>query len=142
MAEEWRLTIAFTGHPGTGRRFSGDRQAREALRGRFGDDIAISAEKRRIFLYTERAGVASAAELVARQVLAQQGLSADIRLDRWDPSGQAWRDARSSEPEQDAAPPAADAGSPGSVPVPMPSAMAEALGTVISGGLDVLGMIP
>ena len=139
MAEEWRLTIDFTGHPGTGRRFSGDRQAREVLRGRFGDDVAISAEKRRIFLYTGRAGVASEAELVARQVLAQQGLSADIRLERWDPSGRAWRDARSSEPEQDAAPSAADAGSPGQAP--MPSAMAEALGTVISGCLDVLGMI-
>ncbi len=138
MAEEWRLSIDFTGHPGTGRRFSGDRQARELLRGRFGDDITMSAEKKRIFLYTERADAATEAELVARQVLAEQGLSADIRLDRWDPSGQAWRDARSAAPEQDAAPPAADAGSPG----PMSSPTADAIGTVISGGLDILGMIP
>jgi hypothetical protein len=44
--------------------------------------IVISAEKTRIFLYTGRAGAAREAELAARQVLAQQGLSADVRLDR------------------------------------------------------------
>jgi hypothetical protein len=27
---------------------------------------------------------------LAREVLAQQGLAADIRLDRWDPSREAW----------------------------------------------------
>jgi hypothetical protein len=27
---------------------------------------------------------------MAREVLAQRGLVADIRLDRWDPSSQAW----------------------------------------------------
>jgi len=140
MAEEWRLSIDFTGHPGAGRRFYYGREAREVLRSRFGDDIVISAEKRRIFLYTEHAGVAREAELAARQVTAQQGLSADIRLDRWDPSDQVWRDAQSNEPEQDAAPLAADAGSPGHVP--MPSAMVEALATMIMGGLDVIGLIP
>jgi hypothetical protein len=140
MAEDWRLSIDFAGHPGAGRQFFRGRQAREVLRRRFGGDIVISAEKTRIFLYTGHAGVAEEAEVAARQVLAQQGLSADIRLDRWDPSDQVWRNARSDEPEQDAAAPAADAGSPGRAP--MSSAMVEALGTMIAGGLDVIGMIP
>lgn len=140
MAGEWRLSIDFTGHPGTGRRFFRRRQAREVLRSRFGDDIVISAEKRRIFLYAGRAAVAREAEFAARQVLAQHGLSADIRLDRWDPSGQAWRDARSGAPEQDAAALAADAGSPGSVP--MTAEMVEALAHMISGVIDLIGMIP
>ncbi len=138
MAEDWRLSIDFAGHPGAGRRFYRGRQAREALRSRFGGDIVISAEKRRLLLYTEHAGVAREAELAAQQVLAQQGLSADVRLDRWDPSDQVWRNARSNEPEQDAAPLASRAGSPG----PMPSAMVEALATMIASGLDVIGMIP
>jgi hypothetical protein len=139
MAEEWRLSIDFAAHPSTGRRrvYRG-RQAREVLRSRFGGDVAISAEKNRIFLYTGRAGVAREAELAARQVLDRQGVSADIRLDRWDPIGQVWRNARSNEPEQDAAPLADDAGGAG----PMPSAMVEALAAMIAAGLDVVGMIP
>jgi hypothetical protein len=140
MPEEWRLSIDFTNHPGTGRQFHRGRQAREVLRRRFGDDMVISAEKRRIFLYTGNAGVAREAELAAWQVLAEQGLSADIRLDLWDPSDQVWRDARSNEPEQDAAPLAADAGSPGHDP--MTPEMAEALATIISGSLDAIGLIP
>jgi hypothetical protein len=139
MAEEWRLSIDFTGHPGTGRRFYRGKQAREVLRSRFGEDIVISAEKGRIFLYTAHPGAATEAQLAARQVLAEQGLSADIRLDRWDPSGQVWRDAQSNDPEH-AASQTVEAGSSGDVP--MSSAMSEALGTVIAGGLDVIGLIP
>ena len=139
MAEEWRVSIDFAGDPGTGRRgVYRRRQARKVLRSRFGGNAAISADKSRIFLYAGRADVAREAELAARQVLARQGLIADIRLDRWDPIGQVWRNARSHEPEQDAAPLAADAGSPG----PMPSAMVEALAAMIAGGLDVVSMIP
>ena len=140
VAEEWRLSIDFTGHPGAGKRFYCGTEAREVLRGRFGDDIVISAEKARIFLYTGRAGAAREAELAARQVLAQQGLSADVRLDRWDPSDQVWRDARSDVPEHDAGPLPADAGNPGYVP--MPSAAAEALATMIVAGVDVIGLLP
>ena len=140
VAEEWRLSIDFTGHPGAGRRFYRSKQAREVLRSRYGDYIVISAEKTRIFLYTGRAGAAREAELAARQVLAQQGLSADVRLDRWDPFDQVWRDAWSGEPEHDAGPLPADAGNPGYVP--MPSATAEALATMIVAGVDVIGLIP
>lgn len=50
VAEEWRLSIDFTGHPGAGKRFYCGTEAREVLRSRFGDDIVISAEKTRIFL--------------------------------------------------------------------------------------------
>jgi hypothetical protein len=41
-------------------------------------------------LYAATADAAATAEAVAREVLAQQGLAADIRLDRWDPASQAW----------------------------------------------------
>lgn len=59
-------------------------------------------------------------------------------MDRWDPSDWVWRSAGSNEPEQDAAPLASRAGSPG----PMPPAMVEALATIIASGLDFIGMIP
>lgn len=139
MSEEWRLSINFAGHPGTGKRFYAGMEAREVLRSRFGDDIVISAEKTHIFLYTGHWEAAEEAQLAARQVLAQQGLSAAIRLDRWDPTDQVWRDARSDQPEQDdAGPLTADAGKP----VPDRSATAEALANIIAGGIDVIGFIP
>ena len=43
-----------------------------------------------MFLYAGTADAAATAEGMAREVLAQQGVVADIRLDRWDPSRQAW----------------------------------------------------
>lgn len=133
MAEEWRLSIDFSDHAGAGRLLDRDGQACEMLRMRFGDDIAISAEEKRIFLYAERGAVVREAELATRQVLAQHDLSADFRLDLWDPSGQVWRDAQSGEAEQDAAPVAADAVSPG--PRFWSWEMVEAISTVIADGL-------
>jgi len=41
-------------------------------------------------LYAATADAAAAAEGMAREVLAQQGLAADIRLEQWDQSRQAW----------------------------------------------------
>ena|SRR5215472_39228 len=140
VPDEWRLSIDFTGHPASGKRFSRGMAARKVLRGRFRDDIVISAEKTPIFVYTRRADVAGEAELAARQVLAQRGLIAGVRLDRWDPSDQVWRDAWSDQPEQNGGPLAADAGKPGYVP--MPSATSEALATMILAGLDLIGLIP
>jgi hypothetical protein len=69
-------------------------QDRRLLRSRVGDDVVISAEDRRIFGY---AGTAEA-EHAAREVLAQQNLTAAVRFERWDPSGQVWRDARAWAP--------------------------------------------
>ena len=43
-----------------------------------------------VFLYAATADAAATAEGMAREVLAQQGLVAEIRLDQWDPSRQAW----------------------------------------------------
>lgn len=41
-------------------------------------------------MYAATADAAATAEGMAREVLAQQCLVAEIRLDRWDPSGRAW----------------------------------------------------
>ena len=126
MSEEWRLSIGFTDQPGAGKRFYYATATRKVLRSRFGDDVVISAEKSRIFLYTGSTDVGREAELASRQVLAQQGLLADIRLDRWDSADQVWRDAWSDEPEPDAP------GSPGAEPG-NPAATAEALTSIIGG---------
>lgn len=77
---------------------------RDLLRSRVGEQISVTAGKTGIFLYAATADAAGTAEGRAREVLAEQGLAADIRLDRWDPSRQAWVDVR-TEPLDDAAAP-------------------------------------
>jgi hypothetical protein len=62
----------------------------DLLRSRAGEDVSVTAGKTGVFLYAATADAAATAEGTAREVLAQQGLVADIRLDRWDPSSQAW----------------------------------------------------
>jgi hypothetical protein len=62
----------------------------DLLRSRAGEDVSVTAGKTGVFLYAATGHAAATAEGMAREVLAQQGLVADIRLDRWDPSRQAW----------------------------------------------------
>jgi len=62
----------------------------DLLRSRVGEDVCVTAGKTGVFLYAATADAAATAENMAREALAQQGLVADIRLDRWDPSHQAW----------------------------------------------------
>lgn len=62
----------------------------DLLRSRAGEDVSVTAGKTGVFLYAATAGAAAIAEGMAREVLAEQGLVADIRLDRWDASREAW----------------------------------------------------
>ena len=57
----------------------------------------MTTGKAGIFLYAATEDAAGTAERTAREVLAQQGLAADIRLERWEPSRGAWLDVRSGE---------------------------------------------
>ena len=62
----------------------------DLLRSRAGGDVSVTVGKTGVILYAATADAAATAQDMARQVLAQQRLVADIRLDRWDPSRQAW----------------------------------------------------
>jgi hypothetical protein len=109
MAEEWRVSLIFDDRSGQGKR----RAVRDLLRRRLGDGIAVSGEKTRIFLYAGSASAAEEAEYAARDVLAQESLSADFRFECWDPVGEAWRDARTEPRDPAAGPPADDDGERG-----------------------------
>jgi hypothetical protein len=106
MADEWRVTLIFDDRSATGKRTA----VRGLLRRRLGDDIAVSGDKARIFLYAGTAKAAEEAEYAARDVLAQESLSAETRFECWDPAGQAWRDARSGPSDVAAGLPAEDDG--------------------------------
>ena len=89
MDEEWRVSLIACGQLASGKPVFAD-SVRDLLRSRAGEDVSVTARKKRVFLYAATADAAATAEGMAREVLAQQGLVADIRLDRWDPSRQAW----------------------------------------------------
>src|SRR5919204_6568003 len=103
MAEEWRVTLIFDDRSAAGKRAA----VRDLLRRRLGDDVTVSGETR-IFLYAGAAKDAEEAEYAARDVLAQESLSADIRFECWDPAGQAWRDARAGASDPATGLPAVD----------------------------------
>lgn len=134
MAEEWRVCLIFNDHSGA-RKKSSYRTVRDLLRSRLGGAISVSAaDKMQIFLYAGTAGEAESAERVARDVLAEQSLLADSRLERWDPSGPAWRDVRAGGRTAPLpALPAAQAEKPGKRRL---AAAADALGNAVEGFLD------
>jgi hypothetical protein len=100
--EEWRVSLIVHGQLASGKPVSPD-IVRDLLRSRVGAEISVSAGKAGIFLYAATADAAGIAERIAHEVLAGQGLAADIRLERWDPSCQAWLDVRTELPGDAAA---------------------------------------
>ena len=89
MDEEWRVSLIACGHLASGKCAFADSVC-DLLRSRAGEDVSVSAGKTGVFLYAATADAAATAEGMAREVLAEQGLVAEIRLDRWDPSRRAW----------------------------------------------------
>ena len=83
MAEEWRVSLVIGGGGST---VKGSRY-RDLLRARLGDDVAVSAGKTHLFLYAGSAKAADEAGQVARAVLEEHGQFAEVRVERWDPSG-------------------------------------------------------
>jgi len=99
MAEEWRVSLVIGGGGST---VKGSRY-RDLLRARLGDDVAVSAGRMHLFLYAGSAKAADEAGQVARAVLEEHGQFAEVRVERWDPSGGEWRDP--DEPAEHEDPP-------------------------------------
>jgi hypothetical protein len=97
VAEEWRVSLTFSGPSGA--RHYDNAAIRAQLRKRLGKHITISGEKAHIHLYAPTMETAEEAEQVAREVLGQQSLYADSRLLRWDPVRKVWQDARTDLPD-------------------------------------------
>ena len=90
MDEEWRVSLIACEQLASGEKPVFPDSVCDLLRSRAGEDVSVTAGKTGVFLYAATADAAATAEGMAREVLAQQGLVADIRLDRWDPSREAW----------------------------------------------------
>jgi hypothetical protein len=63
------------------------------VRERLGKGVVVTRDGSRLFAYTATENAARAAELVVRELLADDGLTADVRVTRWHPVGEDWRDA-------------------------------------------------
>jgi hypothetical protein len=87
--EEWRVSLIASGQLASGKPVFADSVC-DLLRSRAAEGVSVTAGKTGVFLYAATADAAATAEAMAREVLAQQGLAVDIRLDRWDPSSEAW----------------------------------------------------
>jgi hypothetical protein len=87
--EEWRVSLVDCVQLAGGTPASAN-TVRDLLRDRLGEEVSVSAGKTGVFLYTATAEAAATAENAAREVLAEQGLVAGIRLEQWEPSRRAW----------------------------------------------------
>jgi hypothetical protein len=60
---------------------------------RLGDRVIVTRDGERMYVYTQSAGALREAERVVGEVLAEDGLSAEVRRRRWNPSERFWQDA-------------------------------------------------
>jgi hypothetical protein len=90
--EEWRVEVELDderhGYPLTERLRAHDLD--DEARERLGDRVIVTRDGSRVFLYTQTADAAREGERVVRELLDADGLTADIRLTRWDEERDAW----------------------------------------------------
>lgn len=101
MSDEWRVEVDLDDEQHgfkLGERLRSldlDDEARDRL----GDRVIVTRDGRRMFLYAQTEEQARAAERVARELVAEEGLTAEISLTRWHPDEDAWKDASIPMPE-------------------------------------------
>jgi hypothetical protein len=96
MVEEWRVTVTPAEEDDTALLLSALRRHEAAAdgRGRLGERIAVSGGEGHVFLYADSDGAAREAEQVVSGVLSEQGIKAEVALDRWHHAAEEWEDAR------------------------------------------------
>ena len=72
-----------------------DDEARERL----GEDVVVTRDGSRLFAYTSTEAQAREAERVLSELVADEGLTADVGVTRWHPVAEEWRDASLGLPE-------------------------------------------
>jgi hypothetical protein len=106
--DEWRVEIDLDDEEhgyGLGERLR-SRALDDEARKRLGGRIMVTRDGPRVFLYTGSEGEAREAERIARELVTDEGLTAEVRATRWHPVEEAWKDAsiplpRSEEEERE-----------------------------------------
>jgi hypothetical protein len=60
---------------------------------RLGGRVIVTRDGEKIYVYASSAEAAREAERVVREVLAEEGLAAEVRRRRWNPAQRFWQDA-------------------------------------------------
>lgn len=93
MVADWRVTVELHSASRTARAVL-RRQVADGIRDRLGQLAAVSSPGRsELFVYADTEAVAGEAAQVARDVLGNGGLQAEVRLDRWNPLTAEWDDS-------------------------------------------------
>jgi hypothetical protein len=93
--DEWRVEVDLD-DPDHGYRLSERLRALDLdaeAKNRLGGRVTVTRDGSRMFLYAGSEAQAKEAERVAREMLEADELSAEIRLTRWHPVEEAWKDA-------------------------------------------------
>jgi hypothetical protein len=103
-AEEWRVEVDLDDEEhgyGLSERLR-SRDLDDEARERLGRRVAVTRDGPRLFLYAGTEQQAREAERVVRELLEADGLTAEIRVTRWDDQAEAWvsAEAREATPEQ------------------------------------------
>jgi hypothetical protein len=101
---EWRVEIDLNDEAhgfGIGERLRAH-SLDDAARKRLGGRVVVTRDGPRVFLYAGSEAEAREAELVARELVANDDLTADIAVTRWHPVAEEWQDAAVPLPANDA----------------------------------------
>jgi hypothetical protein len=92
--DEWRVEIDLDDEEhgyGLGERLR-SRDLDDEARKRLGRRVMVTRDGPRVFLYTGSEDETREAERVARELVTEEGLTAEIRATRWHPAEEAWKD--------------------------------------------------
>jgi len=101
--DEWRVEIDLQDeehHFALGERIRALDLDDEARR-RLGGSVTVTRDGPHMFLYATSEQAAREAERVARELIGADELDAEVRLTRWHPDEEAWRDASEPLPQTD-----------------------------------------
>ena len=103
MADDWRLTATLSSDDAE--RVLDELRGHElddAVRHRLGGAVAVSGEGDTVYAYADTADAVHEAEAVLRAFLAERGIEAEIRVDRWHELEQSWEDESVPLPQTEA----------------------------------------
>ena len=92
MSDEWRVEVDLEDVDGL-RDLLATRDLDDEARDRLGGRVIVTRDGERIFLYGDSEETTREAERVIREIVTSEGVDADIRVTRWHPVEEAWKDA-------------------------------------------------
>ena len=103
-SDDWRVTISLADPAcaDRARRSFSEHEVEDDVRRRLGRHVAVGAGDSQIYLYAGTQIAAREAERLAREVLAQRGIPADVTVHHWHPVEEEWENPDVAMPRTEA----------------------------------------